>query len=768
MSSLIHWRNLPVDLKPQLAATYGVVFMEHIWRLLSRPVLATLCYGLLSALGLTALVNGWLRLIILSGFTLWLVSNLFEAVISTSRVQLISVIRRLEDHNTLEAGSLIFLADKPVSLGPDDPGLPEFWLKAEHKIQHTLNSRALPRPLLPRQKLHIGLLLVAIGLILCLAATPTVTQNRLSAAFSPWPTSLAGLHMTAHIEPPLYTGLPARYVLLVPDTTTDLQAPQNSVLDINVKNMNDFHITGPDNIQRLMNVSGDANGRIILKTPGHYKLKHGWRTIVNMNVKLLDDSVPTIVFAEPPKMTASQSIDIGYSVSDDYGAETVGLAIQAGDATEAVLLNPPSEPQALVHSFRDLTPSRFAGQKVNLRLVAIDHANNRGVSQPVRMALPERHFVHPVARQIIIIRKQLFVEYPDYQRIARALDEVSQNLKAYDGNYTVFAALRSAVWRLRNNNPEEQTQSLIDWLWQISINLDKKSQGPSLTDLRQQFDDLMNSMNSGSDTEQQMQQLEQAMQQFMQGNGQQMSAPVAGQNTQSISSATINQMMQALRQRLVAGDKPGAKEIAQALQKIMENTRGSGGGSASGRAGQMSRALQSLSGSQQSLMGETAGASIANAFRLPSQRGSSLQPLAGKQQGLEQQLLQEENSGADTVPGVTSAKTAMQKARNALKSGDGASALQQQAQAMRGLQKALQSLKNSAAQNGDQGGEDGDSNLDPLGRFSGGRQGQELPLPGTHEMLDVAQIKHILEQRAADPARSAAERAYILRLLRRF
>ncbi len=760
----IHWTDVPAHLKWRLVTTYMSIFAENIWRCLCKPIFFIVLGLLLAALGVVQYLNGWVRVGLLLGFAIWIVRSLIMAFYYTFQVNLFSVMRRLEIHNNVQPGSFIFLADKAV--GTDSM---VFWAAAQAKIQQKQITRSTPLPALTLTRQHIGLMAAIVVLLLYVTTHYKTAESRLTDALSPWPTSLAALHITAQIEPPIYTGLPGRQMLLKTDSINLVQAPQNSIMVININDMNDMHITGPDEPATFANIPGGAVGHVILRHSGQYYLKHGWRTIANIDVTLVADAAPSVAFTGVPELTASQSVDIGYSVSDDYGAEAVGLAIQVGTATEAVLLNPPSEPQALVHSFRDLTSSRFAGEKVILQLVAIDHANNYGLSNRINFTLPERHFLHPVAQQIIAIRKQLFVEYPNFKRIEKELDDVSQNLKAYDGRYTVFAALRSAVWRLRGRAPEEQIGPLVGWLWQIALDLDKRVQGPNVSALRQQFDDLMAQMNSGADTKEQMKKLEDAMQQFMQGAGVERAAPQAGQNSKSISAATLNQMMQQLRERLAVGDKAGAKEIAEALQHIMENVRGGGSGKVNNNTGQMMRQLQNVSGSQQSLMGETAGENIGNAFRLPHEQGNGLKSLADKQQNLTEQLQHEQKNGGDKVPGVKSAREAMDKARQALDSGDGAAALKQQAQAMNSLQKAIHALKSNAKEQGEGASEtEGDEGLDPLGRLSGGRQGRELPLPGGHEVLDIAKIKHILEERAADPARTPAEKAYILRLLRRF
>ncbi|WP_425459747.1 DUF4175 family protein [Hankyongella ginsenosidimutans] len=58
--------------------------------------------------------------------------------------------------------------------------------------------------------------------------------------------------------------------------------------------------------------------------------------------------------------------------------------------------------------------------------------------------------------------------------------------------------------------------------------------------------------------------------------------------------------------------------------------------------------------------------------------------------------------------------------------------------------------------------------VDPLGRASGQAIGPEFRLPSEQERRAIEDLRRLLEQRAADPGRSADERAYYQRLLKRF
>jgi hypothetical protein len=132
-------------------------------------------------------------------------------------------------------------------------------------------------------------------------------------------------------------------------------------------------------------------------------------------------------------------------------------------------------------------------------------------------------------------------------------------------------------------------------------------------------------------------------------------------------------------------------------------------------------------------------------------------------------------AGLQPPKGMAEARKAMAEAQAALAAGRqgeammaqerAVSALGQAAEAMEGQAKALAQAAGGAmaAQPGASG-----SGIDPLGRPGSGFGQGAVKLPDGDQMRRVQAIRRLLEERASDPARSAEERAYYLRLLKRF
>jgi hypothetical protein len=104
----------------------------------------------------------------------------------------------------------------------------------------------------------------------------------------------------------------------------------------------------------------------------------------------------------------------------------------------------------------------------------------------------------------------------------------------------------------------------------------------------------------------------------------------------------------------------------------------------------------------------------------------------------------------------------METARAALARGDRASAEAAQRAAAQALEQAAQALEEQAAAALPAVGRD------PLGRPGAGSGAGDLRLADPDRARRLEEIRALLRERAADPARPPEERAYYLRLLRRF
>jgi hypothetical protein len=746
-------QQLPLSLRLSAHGAAFSLILEQWLRPLTVPLMALAAYAALGMMGALALLPGVVRVAVLAALCLWFILASLRAARATRAPDLRARLRRLEQASQLPAGSLLLHVDTPA-----DQNLAQaYWQRA---IARLPKLAALPWP--RRAQLWQDRFGLAPLLILLLIAAPFVGGNKsleqLQASLSPWPTSLDSVQISAVIRPPRYTDLPPQPLLLRGGGRANVSAVTGSDMLITVSGQNGTLKLG-DVVLRKNGAS--SAGVLPLRKAGRYKLTSGLRTIATMDVTLRADGAPVMAFVGAPKITASQSLDVRYTYGDDYGLKAAVLVATDGRFADAQMLPKPGGVQGTAQVYRDLTPSRFAGQNVQLFLVGIDAQGNKAASAPLRFTLPERSFTHPVAQKIVGVRKGLFVPEPNFASISSALDLMSRQLDSYKGDLTVFAALRMIRHRLARPNAATQVESSAGMLWQAALDLD--GAGATLQALRAAMENLQQAMRDGKNVDAAMAALQQQLAAFMAKQAQELqNNPDAA--AQAVQPEDIAQMLAEMQAQLAAGDRASAAEMLKQLQQMMENMQSSRGGTPQQQAARAAlQALRGLSMRQQGLMNETAAANITSAIVGADQLQQDTQKLAQAQKQLQEQLQGLPLRGNKALDG---AGAAMGEAAGQLRDGASRQALRNQGKAMNNLRDAMAQLQQQAGGQGARGLRS--TMIDPLGRYNGAAQGPEYKLPGAAERQQLQEIRRLLQARAADPARSAAERAYILRLLQQF
>lgn len=654
-----------------------------------------------------------------------------------------AAIARLEAASGLPRGLLRLARDVPA-----DASNPALW-----RIGQRLSQGAWARPLRQGMRLdcvsgdRFGLgaatvLLLALGL---LVAGPHRTE-RLREAFLPSASLLGDVALKVRAVPPAYTGRAPIEVQVRGGATGRLVAPQGSKLSVALSGWRfDAVLKTPDGQKRALKAAVPAK-------PGRYTVRSGLLTLAAFDVVQIDDRAPRLRFLALPRPTGSRALEIGWAVDDDFGLDRLTFEIaRKGEVRRFPLAVGPGMAQGLAHL--DLTPDPWAGETVRARLVGVDQAGQTGVSTALSLRLPERVFQHPLARRIVAARK-LLVLAPQRARatVQQQLTAMAEDRAAYNGRYAVYAGLRAAFWRLQHSE-DARGYETAELLWDIAVDLEGGQSG--LGDVRKALDSLMGALGQKDGAQAaQMKDLEQALARFLaDALRKAMQSPQSREPVgpvRALDASAFDSMLNALRERLAAGDAAGAQEILQALRSVVENLRVANGPQ-NAAAAEVSRMIAS----QQRIA------------RQSTQGQQAAQGMQQAQQGLGQQAgaLAQRLPGGDAAGQLRTAAGQMRHAAGRLGQGDGAGAAVAQAKALQALQSAAQALS--------QGGEgqargDPRQGVDPLGRASGQSVGPEFRLPSEQERRAIEDLRRLLEQRAADPGRSAEERAYYQRLLKRF
>lgn len=776
--------RLPASAHRLLLPAAALLWTERAWaRHLKWITAGWTLWVALSLMGIATALPGELRVGVLFALGLGSLAALVAAFRDIALPTRAEALRRIERASGLRLGRLSLLDERAVDLA--DPVALRLWLRAQADAAPKRLRLGLPRLRLDEAERYGLLPLLATALLFGGLLAKAEWRERLSEGFSPYAVSLADLRLAATIEPPAYAGRPARTLQLGAGETT-ITALKGSRLTLRLE--------GPAGEWQLLAPGGAVRpfraGRIAveLAAEGRYDVRIGARQAVRIDVRFAADAVPTIAFDGTPQAAPTGALRIAWRARDDHGALAVSLELRRSGTVRRIPLDGAARSGAGA-AFADLTADAFAGEAVALRLQARDGGGQTGHSATMMLRLPERRFTHPVAREIIAVRKGLMRNPEAREPAGRKLTEIAARPARFAQDLAVFAGLRSAAMRLAYDTDDVHAASVVALLWDIAVDLEDRGASRAMDDMRQAMDELARRMGSASDAEMaaMLDRLTAGMGDYLRRQVEAMAAqgqtgaPDAAGQASALDLSFLDAMLGDLRDRLAAGDQAGAAAALANLRRLMESLQfGGPGDPAMARqaeaAAQAAKAARELEARERDLQAATIAESVRRAV---AGRQGPMSEQAGVQRDIEAaaEALGREaaQAGLKAPPGLARAADAMRQSREALAQGRPGDALQAQERALAALGEAADAMESQAQAMGRaaggamraQPGAPG-SGVDPLGRPGSGFGQGIVKLPDEQRLRRVQAIRRLLEERASDPERSDAERAYYLRLLKRF
>lgn len=645
----------------KLALARAVVAWERAWPLMWPALLLLGAFLALALLGVPGVIGnhsgGWGQLGLLVGFAglfLWLVRRGIVAWHPTNDTD---AARRLERDSALAHRPVSGLSDRPAG-AERDPVAQALWAAHRRRQEDSLAGLrvAAPEPTLARLDRFGVRALVGLALVGGIAVAAPDPLNRMAEAFE---VTLAPLVSTppttldVWINPPVYTGRPpmllARAGQSAASTPGDrdpraavappkrLAVPTGSVLLAKVNGGKGapvlaFATVGGETVKPFERVAEHAHQIETTITEGTaLAIRQNGGELAAWTITVLPDLQPTVAFAEPPQPTERAATMIHYTASDDYGLAGVEARIRrldsAGEATgeEPVVLAMTLPGNGLeaadAKDFHDLTPHPWAGQPVEMTLVARDEAGQEGTSEPIRMILPERQFQHPVARAIIEQRKRLLTEPHEKTDIADVLMSIAARPQHYYDDIVTFLGLRLAAGRLVISAASAamiaDVQSL---LWDTALRVEDGEMSLASRELRELERRLMEMLAEDNPDQQAldqlMEELKQAIDKYLKAMMEQMQQLQPGDQqdaqevdpSQMVERKDLIDMVERARELMKAGAKDAARQLLSQLREMMENLRAGRPQPMSPQqqaAQEMMRQLQELAEKQQRLMDDT-------------------------------------------------------------------------------------------------------------------------------------------------------------------
>lgn len=772
--------RLPASAERLLLPAAALLWLERAWaRHLKWVAVGATVWLALSLMGLAAAIPGELRVSLLFALGLGSVGAMvlsFRDVALPGRAE---ALRRLEQASGSRRGALSLLDERAIDLS--DPTTARLWARA--RAEATLARLRLGRPRLALDEAErYGLLpLLATGLLIGALIAKGDAPARIAAGFSPYAVSLADLRVTATIAPPPYASAAARTLSFGPGDQA-ITALKGSRLTLRLAApAGDWQLVGPAGAQPVK----DGRVAVTLAAEGRYVLQFGKRQAVRLDASFAGDAVPSIDFDGIPQAAPTGALRIGWMARDDHGAMAVSLEMRRGGALRRLALDGAAG-SGKGAAFADLTADPFAGEVVTLRLLARDGGGQTGQSPVLRLRLPERRFLHPVAQALIAVRKSLIRDPGARAAAGERLTDIAAEPGRYAGDLAVFAGLRSAAMRLAYDTDDARALSVVRLLWDIAVDLEDRGASRAMADMRAAMDALAQRMGSASDTDMaaMLDRLTAGMGDYLRRQVEAMQAQPGAPGTgagATLDLSFLDAMMQDLRDRLAAGDTVGAQAALANLRRLMESLQFGGSGDPAlakqaQAAAQAAETARDIEARERDLQAGTIAESVRRAV---AGRAGPMDEQARSQRDIEAALQalqrQARDAGLEPPAGLARAAQAMEASREALGRGEPGDAMLAQQQAVEALGEAAGALEGQAqamrrAAGGAMAAQPGTpgSGVDPLGRPGSGFGQGLVELPDEERMRRVQQIRRLLEERAADPRRSEDERAYYLRLLKRF
>ena len=821
----------PLRYGGKLLLARASIVWEQCWRGLWPALAVVVLFLALALFGVLPLLPGWLHAAVLAAFLVGL------ALLSWNGVRRISIPdadagrRRLERVNALAHRPLQTLRDN-LAEGVGDADAEALWREHRKRVaDSTRNIKAgFPRPgVAARDPMAIRFAAALVAVVSISVAWPDA-GNRLREALTPAFSSGVPVSqpvLEVWITPPAYTGeapifpqRPGAGTELekdegspVPAATPPIRVPAGSVLTARLAN-------APDKAELILGVSrmpfervdsGNASIEAPIEGSGRLAVEVDGEVLADWRVEAVPDRPPVIAFAKPPRATERNTLMLVYKSEDDYGLDRVQAEIRRtyergtvmGKEVETLdlALPRPGVKSAEAASYHDLTPHRWAGLPVAVRLAARDGAGQRTTSEDARITLPERTFRHPVARKIVEQRKRLTTEPERREAIADALRTIAVYPDAYQNRIVTFLALTAAHRRLAYEPGDGALDSVRDLLWDTALGIEDGELSIAERELRQAQQNLMEALARNApdeELERLMDALQRAMDRFLSELAQQMQNRPDGQqalpfdpNQRLLESTDLQRVMDRIRDLMRSGARDAARQMLAALQNLLENLR-------AGRPQQMSpqaqagsealRQLRELIERQTGLMNQSFRRSQPRSGRPDSQ---SSQQGAATQRDIREALRQlrealrrmgmQPGQGRQGAPGraFDEADRNMGDSENALDRNAPGASVAPQGRAIDALQRAGQGIVQQMMQQMGRGPGIGlnrefqplQLRRDPLGRLMPNEMGidtRDVEIPDESAVERAQRILEELRHRAGQRHRPQPELDYIDRLLRRF
>ncbi|MHA1189130.1 MAG: TIGR02302 family protein, partial [Alphaproteobacteria bacterium] len=254
----------------------------------------------------------------------------------------------------------------------------------------------------------------------------------------------------------------------------------------------------------------------------------------------------TVIPDEPPTISRGEitvnrtgSFTMDFNIADDYGvrqgAVTFRPAKPQADKARPLVEAPKIDMRlgrsqvkdGSARAFVRLDDHPYAGMKAVADATVVDDAEQVGQPEDSgEMVLPIRPFRNPIARALVEQRRNLALDANRQHDVAQALDALTLYPEIHIRDSSIYLGLTIAYTRLINAETDDQLRDLLDYLWAMARQIEDGVLSDAEDRLNAAREALEDALERGAGEEEiarAMEELRQAMNEFLQEFAQQMS-----------------------------------------------------------------------------------------------------------------------------------------------------------------------------------------------------------------------------------------------------
>jgi uncharacterized protein (TIGR02302 family) len=684
--------------------------------------------------------------------------------------------------------------------------------------------------------------LVALAAALVFARDRGVESVAAALSPQPRPEVATGPTFEGWAEPPGYTGRPTLYLPEV-DGAAEVPVPEGTVVTLRAYGAAEGFslaesVSDAEPAVLAEVAPGIAAAEFAVARTGSVALRRGEEPLGEWSFVMQPDAPPTIDLAAPVERAPTGEMRLSFVAHDDYGVAAgraeIRLDLGAVDRRYGLAAAPDERPRLVAELpmpmtgigeqveetlVEDFSKHPWAGLPVTITLIAEDAIGQTGERAGLAAELPGRRFYDPLAAALVEQRRDLLWSVENGRRVTQVLRAATHRPDDVFDSPRAYLIARTAIRRLARAVEDGAVPAIRDEvaeaLWQAALLLEEGSLGDAAERLARAKERLQEALRGDATDEEiarLMDELRQATRDYMEqmareaierGDTQSAEAPPG----QTMSQDQIQELMDRIQELSEQGRRAEAEALLEMLQQMLENMQMmlTEGGQGQGEMGQGQQSMQGMADAlrEQQGLADESFQQLQREFRQNRGQGDSFggqgqeggQPgegepgdgtaLADRQEALRRLMEELEGglpgtAGEDARRALRDAERNMGAARDGLRDGDTAGALDRQADAIENLREGMRELGEDLRQaengQGEQGGFDGQAqadgnSTDPLGRPLGSRGSlgtNERLLPDGDAAARARAILDEIRRRTGEQLRPQLELDYLRRLLDRF